>query len=64
MRERAEELGGRVAVETTPGEGTTVVAEIPAAASDTAVALVSHPAPDPVGLAPSQPGELPAEVVR
>lgn len=29
MRERAEQLGGRLLVESTPGEGTTVVLELP-----------------------------------
>ena len=29
MRERAEQLGGRLLLESTPGEGTTVVLELP-----------------------------------
>jgi signal transduction histidine kinase len=31
MRERADALGGKVHVDTTPGKGTRVVAEIPRA---------------------------------
>jgi signal transduction histidine kinase len=29
MRERAEELGGRLQVDSTPGKGTRVVVEVP-----------------------------------
>ena len=29
MRERVEQLGGRLAIETAPGEGTAVVVELP-----------------------------------
>jgi signal transduction histidine kinase len=32
MRERAESIGGRLRVESTPGQGTRVIAEAPCAA--------------------------------
>jgi signal transduction histidine kinase/DNA-binding response OmpR family regulator len=37
MRERVEMLGGRLSIESAPGQGTTVVAEIPCAAENAAV---------------------------
>jgi signal transduction histidine kinase len=54
MNERVRELGGQLAVETSPGKGTTIAVSLPEAAT-------SHAPPAPVPPASVPPASVPAE---